>query len=368
MSKVKFSVKNKSCFCLNILARRGVNIKKPMFYKDRLEFYADLQSLSLCQKTFKEYNIEYRVLNKSGAFVFFQRNIRRAGLIAGIFVAFIMLFVYSNCILTLNISGCENVQSKVILETVYKHIKPPAAFQKIDLKKMEQEIIQIEGISNASIERGGTTVNITVLEELPLPDIDDIKDEYQDIESKYDSVITRIVVTGGTALVKKGQSVQKGQKLIGAHILADEDTTVYTKAGGQVYGKVWLTKSKVIQPQKIVYEKTGKTYTEYNIPFLNWAKKKSKVSFLHYEKKTEKVIIGGGINFAVEKTTYYETIPKKVEVDVLKEAEVEIIKLFEKLEGEITEDMERVRKWFELKRLDKTVKIDIYYEVETLII
>ena len=53
------------------------------------------------------------------------------------------------------------------------------------------------------MEKGGTTINITILEELPLPNIEDIKDELKDITSKYDSVITRITVTGGTPLVKK---------------------------------------------------------------------------------------------------------------------------------------------------------------------
>ncbi len=368
MTRVKFSVKNKSCFCLNILIRKGVNVQKPRFYKDRLEFFTDLQSRMLCHKTLKDYNIEYKELSQKGFLVFFARNIKRAGLVVGLFVASVMLFVYSNCIFTLNIEGHKEVEREVIKEVASKHISPPAAFKRVNLKKLREDIIQIEGVSNASVERGGTTINITVLEELPMPDIENIKDEYEDVVSKYDSVVTRIVVTGGTPLVKKGQAVQKGQKLIGAYILADEDTTVYTKADGQVYGKVWLTKSKVITPQKLVYKKTGKTYTEYNIPIFNWVKKKKKVPFSHYELKTEKVLLGGGLNIEVEKTTYYETILQKVEVDVVKEAEIEVIRLFEKLEDEISDDMQRVRKWFEVKRLDKKVKIDIYYEVETLII
>ena len=367
MSKVKFSIRNKSCFSINILIKKGVTVAKPRFYKDRLEFFVRLKEQYLCQKILEEYNIEYKVLSKRGAFVFMQRNLNRAGLIVGFVAAVIMLFVYSNCIFNLNIEGLEEVDKEIVLETAYEHIKPPSVFKKVDIKKLEEDIIKIEGIANAAVEKGGTTINITILEELPLPNIEDIKDELKDITSKYDSVITRITVTGGTPLVKKGQAVKKGQKLIGAYIYSDENTTVYTKAGGQVYGKVLLTKSKTIYPQKLVYVRTGKIYSEYNIPFFNWINKKKKVPFSHYETKTEKVVLGGGMKFEAEKITYFETVPKKIDIDVLKEAEVEIIELFDRLEEEMDEDMKRVRKWFDIKRLDKSVKIDIYYEVEMLI-
>ncbi len=79
-----------------------------------------------------------------------------------------------------------------------------------------------------------------------------------------DGVITESMILEGMALVKTGQSVQKGQLLVSGI----EDYGIYMKAvraTGEIYGQTWHQGTMVTPSQRSVKHYTGRTYRETNL-------------------------------------------------------------------------------------------------------
>ncbi|MDD4316083.1 MAG: sporulation protein YqfD, partial [Clostridia bacterium] len=288
---------------------------------------------------------------------------KRVGAIVGLVFFIVAITVYSLCVFTVDISGNEIVDTDVIDERITSETKLPLFNANIDTKKLEREIMSIEGISSASVSRIGTTLKVVVLEELPRTSIEDIRTVFLPIKSKYDSVITRMFVTCGTPLVKVGQPVQKGQLLIAPYIMKDEKTTVESKAGGEVYGKVWLKKTKTFYPETIEFCRTGESFTVYDIKAFRWINSPPN-PFVYSEKQTEIIYLGGIVPLRAEKSVYFETQKTVVPFDFDSCGDTLIKEGVTELEGELPEDAVKIRHWYEIKRLDKIVQLDIYYEVE----
>jgi similar to stage IV sporulation protein len=367
INKVKFKVKGNSAYPVNMLSKRGIRLSKIRFTDDGVSFVVDAKDYDNCREYLEEFNRKYAVLSEKGIVYYWRKLKKRAGLIVGAAIFLVVAFLYSLTILTINISGNSLVPTEVIRSKVCETVNPPLFNAKIDRKRLEKCILSIDGISSVSVEKRGTAINIKVLEELPILDIEDIKKGFQPITSKYDSVVTRVIVTGGTPLVKSGQAVKKGQQLIAPYLMAGENNTVMCKAGGEVYGKVWLTKSKVYGNTKLKFKRTGNKSVYIDLKPFNWIKKKKEPPFAHYQTKKEIIYIGDIIPLKAVKYTYYETKPVYVEYDCYADIDLLIKELSHQLEEEIPEGATRERKWYDIKKLDKGVNLVIYYEIETLI-
>lgn len=368
INKVKFKVIGNSTYPINMLSKRGVNLRNVRFCDGYIEFTIDAVHLVDCEKYLNEFKRKYTIKSMKGIGFFVNQLRKRAGIIAGAIIFILVSVFYSLTILTVNISGNSIVSTETIQKKVAETINPPLFNAKIDKRRLEKSINSIDGISSVSVSKSGTAINITVLEELPLTDMDDIKASYKAVVSKYDSLITRIVVTNGTPLVKAGQAVKKGQELIAPYLFSDENSTVMCKAGGEVYGRVWLTKTQYYDNQIIEFSRTGKEYVYYDIKPFNWLSSKKNVPFTYYDEKKEVIFLGGIAPLKAIKYTYYETEQIYVDFDFDSQSDLLIKELSDKLEEEIPQGAEVLRNWYEVKRLDKKVHLVIYYEIETLIV
>lgn len=367
INKVKLKVSGISTYPLNMLAKRGIKVKDIKFSDDYIEFYIKTTDLEECQKHLLEYKREFEIKSITGFSATINKLKKRVGLIIGIIIFVIISTCYSLMILTVNISGNDLVATEIIQKKVAETIKPPLFNAKIDRARLEKAIVSINGISSASVSKIGTTINIQVLEELPLTDIEDIKAGYRPITSKYDSLITRLVVTSGTPLVKVGQAVQQGKELIAPYLIADEQTKVLCKAGGEVYGRIWLTIDRYYEDKKLTFKRTGRRFVVYDLKAFNWIANK-KQPYNYYEIEQEIVYIGAAIPIKMVKYTYYETEKSYVDFDFDLYRDTLIKELSSELEIQIPEGGEFIRSWYEVKRLDKKTQLVIYYEVETLIV
>lgn len=367
-NSVKLRIEGKSTFPINILSKRGIKLRKIKFCKSFITFLVDGDSLTKCISVLDETNRKYDIISTNGVKYFIKHNSKRVGLILGSILALFMMIVYSSTILTIKITGNELVKSEIIQNKIEETIKVPIFNVKIDNKKLEREIINIDGISSASVEKRGTCINVVVLEELPHTNIEDIKIKKEALKSKYDSVITRLVVISGTPLVKEGQAVRKGQDLIVPYLIVDENNKVFSHAGGEVYGRVWITESKTFYNQTLTYERTGKKYTRDDIKLFNWLKKDETVPYKNFEIEIEKIYLGGILPIVVTRYVYYETVQVYIDFDFDLNSEAIIKEMILKLESELPPDAKKVRNWYVTKRLDKIVQLDIYYEIVTSII
>ena len=193
--------------------------------------------------------------------------------------------------------------------------------------------------------------------------------EYSAIYAECDCVITKIFVESGTALVKEGDRVAKGQKLIDGYIdlkdpLDPENVKQPVQAKGLVYGKVWMSTRLSLPSTYIVLERTGNVTiaNQVSVGGLTWKSKKQNI-YATFETETERKTTGNVIKIDIEKTTFFETaaVEKTVDRDYI-DSRISRAKI--DMQARFEDDWKVVDCWNFEKRLDNLYIIDIYYELE----
>lgn len=303
---------------------------------------------------------EYTVVKEGGLKTKIRKNVLRVGLYIGLIFGVIASVFYSRAITRVEISGNENVADEDILAVVREDVTFPQDKKTVECDELIKKIISLEGISSASAEIRGNVLKICVLEEPPLPSVSD-KTDYTDIISRYDGIITRINVYSGAPCVKKGDTVKKGQTLVSCDVETSEGTFIKEKASGDVYARVWVTEEKVYTPVVMTMERTGRT--EKRVRAFG-SEDDYDGAFSSYEKVTERIITDAFFPLCFYVTTYYETAEKETEFDFFADEENIVKEETERLEESLPSECVPLRSWYEVKRLDKNVRLVIYYEIE----
>lgn len=358
---VYLSVKAPCEFILSLARLEKIKLKSVKKAEDGCCFYVASKDLPLLIAILQKNNREYKIIKDFSVKTFISRNKVRYGLFVGLIMAVIVMVFYSINLTRIQIEGNNIVSEITIMQVVNKNVVLPEKKKNVDRKKIICDIVALEGISNAAVELKGNTIIISVYEELPKVEISDPND-YSDIVSKYDATVTRVVTYSGGAVVKSGQSVRKGDKLITADIVLEENLTAKEKPLGDIYGRVWFSKSLVITPTIWINKRTGNKEI-YNQTVFG-KKDKIKCGFENYEVEENTYLLQAIIPVKVTKITYYEL--KRVEISFDYDANKEgIIKENTyTLENTLPDGAVKRRTWYIEKRVDKNVYLDIYYEVE----
>jgi similar to stage IV sporulation protein len=126
-----------------------------------------------------------------------------------------------------------------------------------------------DDISWIGIELKGTKAIVKIVEATKKPDIVDDRYFCNIIASK-DAVITRIVVQNGTAQVKNGDSVKKGDILIAGWIQGEHTDKYFVNSAGEVKGKIQYVQTEKINKKEIKITRTGKKEKKYSIKINNF--------------------------------------------------------------------------------------------------
>ncbi len=358
---VSLFVKAPCEFILSLARLNKIPLKNIKKTENGCKFFVAEKELGAFVGVLQKNNREYTILKDYSAKTFFKRNVVRYGFFGGFIIVVIVMFFYSVNFTRIKIEGNNLVSESSIFQAINKTVTLPVKKSDVDRKKIISDILTLDGISNAAVELKGNTIIVLVYEELPKVDIVDPND-YSAILSKYDATITRIVTYSGGAVVKNGQTVRKGDNLITSDIILDENIFAKEKPSGEVFGRVWFSKSLVFTPTIWVNKRTGKKESFYKTEFFN--KDNIKCSFENYEGEEETFVLNAIIPIYITKVTFYEL--EKVEVDFDYEANKEgIIKENTyALDNSLPSQAIRKRTWHIEKRVDKNVYLDIYYEVE----
>ena len=190
----------------------------------------DFKKLSvIARKT----NCKIKILRKKGIPFFLNRYKKRK--IFAIFLILVMLiiFISSKYVWNINISvkddlQLENIEEDIKLLGISKGVKK----DEIDTDK----VINIEG----------TTVKINIVKADKAPNIVNNSD-YCNIVASKSGVIQKIIAQNGTAVVKVGDTVQKGDILIAGYMEGKYTDTRYVHSMGEVEALISYQKSKEVK-------------------------------------------------------------------------------------------------------------------------
>ena len=168
------------------------------------------------------------ILKKSGL-PFFVMKMKKAWVfLLSIFICVVVLMFLMQKVWRIEISG----NFRITDEAIFGFLKDNNIFygtnrNKIDYKEVERMLrINFEEISWASVSLEGTTVSIEIRERI-LPSYKAILNENGKLVAGKDGVVESIIVRSGVPKVKKGDTVTRGQELVGNELYTyNDDLTV----------------------------------------------------------------------------------------------------------------------------------------------
>ena len=223
--------------------------------------------------------------------------LKRTGLVVGTFCVVGALLVYPHFVFTVEYNGDydQNVQEALS----HYGVEQGAFLWRFDEEQVEKHLLSLDGISFASVEKVGTRVCVRVVHELPT---------YAGVGvlgntvATKDGVVTRIIVYSGTAEVAVGDTVEKGQVLIGDYYLKGEDK-LPTEARGEVYVERQFVAERFFPDETYVH--TGQS-TQRTVIGLFRKSKEPESPYEHYTSKLKVSENDFLIPFTVYNWTFFE--------------------------------------------------------------
>lgn len=268
----------------------------------------DYKKLYLYSKTYK-----IKIIKKYGKLKILELIKKNLFIIISIFISIIFLFFLSNVIFSIDVVYNDKELVTKIKEELKKY-----NIEKFKIKKdfsylnyVKEEILKNnkDTLEWLEIVEDGTKYIVKLVERKKETKVNEY--EYQSISTTKDAIITSIKATSGEKVKEVNEYVKKDDIIINGIIKKPDETTIYTKARGVVYGEVWY-KIDIEYPLAYKEEKTtGKSKNVFVIKFLN-----KKIPLFSYKKYKEFKVVSNNliennilpISFSKEKQ--YEVIVK----------------------------------------------------------
>ena len=292
-----------------------------------------------------------------------------------IFVLFLILiiflvFISSNFVWNIEIIEENGLEIENIMESINTAGLTIGEFKSnIDTKEIINKVrLERNDIAWMGIELKGTNAIVKLVKAEEKPEIVD-EEEYCNIVSNKNGVITKINAQDGTANVKVGDTVSEGDILINGWMEGKYTGVRYVHAKGEIEARVWYTKKKTIQYNTTEKQSTGNEETNYGIKInnfkINFPKGVSKFKFYDTIETESKMKIFSNfyLPISVIKTTNqeYEEIKKTYSVEEAKSLGIQEIE--QELESEIENKNNIVNKNINTYENENSIDIYVTYEV-----
>lgn len=276
----------------------------------------------------------------------------------------------SNFVWNIEVTGNEAISKEEILANLEDEgLKLGKLKSSINTKSIINSIrLKRDDIAWMGIKLVGTNVVVEVVEADPKPNIVN-EEDYCNIVSDKMGVITKIIASNGTALVKEGDIVKQGDILIGGWLEGKYTGTRYVHSSGEIQAKVWYSKKEKMQLSVEENKLTGEEEKGYRLCInnfvINFSKKLPK--FENYDTiiTSNKLKIFSNYYFPIEfqTSTYKETKKETIEYTKEQAKEILINKIQEELNQEITNSQNIVNKQINCKEEESYVEVEVIYEV-----
>lgn len=336
----------------------------------KLELNVGIKDLKRVAKIAKKTKCKMRITKKKGLPFLFNKYKKRKLFFAFLIAIIIILAISSNFIWNIQIveedkDTMENLYQDVIdsgltIGTMKSKINTKDIINKVRLKR--------DDIAWMGIELKGTNAIVKVVKATAKPDIIDDED-YCNIVSDKQGIITKISAQNGTIAVKVGDTVNVGTTLINGWMEGKYTGIRYVHAKGEIQAKVWHTKSKKIPYNSTERTETGKIENKYKIKInnfeINLSKRLSKFEIydtIVMENKF-KIFSDFYLPISLIKTTNKEVKEEQKNYEIEEAKNLGIEQLQAELNNEIENKEKIVNKIINTYEKEDGVEVYVTYEV-----
>ena len=321
-------------------------------------------------KIAKKTRCKIKIENKKGLPFLLHKYKKRK-----IFLLFLILLI---CLTALSSNFVWNVEIVVendqklenIMEDVENAgLKTGEMKSKINTKEIINKVrLERKDVAWVGIELKGTNAIVKLVKADEKPNIID-ESEYCSIVSDKAGIVTKINAQSGTANVKVGDTINKGETLINGWMEGKYTGIRYVHAKGEIEAKVWYTKNKKIDYNTTERRETGNLEDKYSIKFnnfkINFSKRLSKFKIYDTIETENKIKLFSDfyLPISVIKTTNkeIEEIQKQYQLEEAKNIGVQ--QLQGELDNEIVDKEKIVNKIINTYEVENGVDVYVTYEV-----
>ena len=336
----------------------------------KLELNIGIKDLKKVAKIAKQTKCKIKIIKKKGLPFLFNRYRKRKLFFVFLLVIIIGLGISSNFVWNIQIVE----EDKESIENLYQDVVESG----LEIGKMKSKIntkdiinkvrLKRNDIAWMGIELKGTNAIVKVVKATAKPEIVD-DNEYCNIVSDKQGIITKINAQNGTIAVKVGDTVNVGTTLINGWMEGKYTGLRYVHAKGEIQAKVWHTKNK-----KILYNATEKTETgnienKYQIKInnfeINLSKRLSKFKIydtIVLENKF-KIFSDFYLPISLVKITNKEIKEEQKNYNVEQAKDLGIEQLQKELDNEIEDKSKVVNKIINTYEKEDGIEVYVTYEV-----
>lgn len=336
----------------------------------KLELNIGIKDLKKVAKIAKQTKCKMKIIKKKGLPFLFNRYRKRKLFFVFLLVIIIGLGISSNFVWNIQIVE----EDKESIENLYQDVVESG----LEIGKMKSKIntkdiinkvrLKRNDIAWMGIELKGTNAIVKVVKATAKPEIVD-DNEFCNIVSDKQGIITKINAQNGTIAIKVGDTVNVGTTLINGWMEGKYTGLRYVHAKGEIQAKVWHTKNK-----KILYNATEKTETgnienKYQIKInnfeINLSKRLSKFKIydtIVLENKF-KIFSDFYLPISLVKITNKEIKEEQKNYNVEQAKDLGIEQLQEELDNEIEDKSKVVNKIINTYEKEDGIEVYVTYEV-----
>ena len=232
---------------LNICKNKNIRVWELKSTNDFYSMYVYLADFKMLKPLCKKTGCKVRIAEKKGLpFVVSSMN-KRKSFVFGFLLSVAILFITSMFVWEIKLAGNQKLTYDVIRSYLTdNNINIGTALNKINCKNLASDIRkEFEDIVWVSVSVEGTNLMIEIRENTDSVCAKESDATPMDIIAKYDGIITDIVTRNGIPMVKKGDTVQKGDILVSGciPIMNDNKEVVgyrYVKADADIIGETTM--------------------------------------------------------------------------------------------------------------------------------
>ena len=336
----------------------------------KLELNIGIKDLKKVAKIAKQTKCKIKIIKKKGLPFLFNRYRKRKLFFVFLLVIIIGLGISSNFVWNIQIVE----EDKESIENLYQDVVESG----LEIGKMKSKIntkdiinkvrLKRNDIAWMGIELKGTNAIVKVVKATAKPEIVD-DNEYCNIVSDKQGIITKINAQNGTIAVKVGDTVNVGTTLINGWMEGKYTGLRYVHAKGEIQAKVWHTKSKKIPYNTTERTETGKIENKYKIKInnfeINLSKRLSKFEIydtIVMENKF-KIFSDFYLPISLIKTTNKEVKEEQKKYEIEEAKNLGIEQLQDELNNEIENKEKIVNKIINTYEKEDGVEVYVTYEV-----
>ena len=340
--------------------------------KDSIELNlnARIKEFKEISKIAKKTGCKVKIKNKKGI-PFLLHKYKKRKIFFILLILLVLIIGLSSCFVwNVEIEEENGYELENIREDIEKAGLKIGVFKgKINTKEIINKIrLERKDIAWMGIELKGTNAIVKLVKSDEKPEIIN-EDEYCNIISDKEGVITKISVQNGTANVKVGDTVNIGDVLVNGWIEGKFTGIRYVHSLAEIEAKVWYTESIKIPYNVTETKYTGNEEEKYGIKFnnfqINFTKKYSKFKIYDTIETENKIKLFSDfyLPISIVKTTHKEQEKVEKTYTVEEAKNIGIKQLEEKLDGKIENKDNIVNKNINTYEQADGVLVYVTYEV-----